>query len=98
MDDTLRKGDKRTEGLSYLPFPSPAGVQNSIVLNNTEQPLSLADDRDTGLADAERWEFSTEACVSQLHDDERASVRSFALCSTQLDTFPTSYESAWKLS
>lgn len=52
LDDTLRKGDRRTEGLSYLPLPSPAGVQNSIVLNNTEQPLSLADDRDTGLVDA----------------------------------------------
>lgn len=52
LDDTPRKGDKRTGGLSYLPFPSPAGVQNSIVLNNTEQPLSLADDSNTGLADA----------------------------------------------
>lgn len=45
LDDTLRKGNKRTGGLSCLPFPSPAGVQNSIVLNNT-------DDRDIGLADA----------------------------------------------
>lgn len=52
LDDTLRKGDKRTGSPSCLPFPSPAGVQNSIVLNNKEQPLSLADDRDSGLADA----------------------------------------------
>lgn len=51
-DDTLRKGDKRTGSLSCLPFPSPAAVLNSIVLNNAEQSLSLADDRDTGLADA----------------------------------------------
>lgn len=52
LDDTLRKGDERTGSPSCLPFPSPAGVQNSIVLNNKEQPLSLADDRDSGLADA----------------------------------------------
>lgn len=64
LDDTLRKGDKKTGSLSCLPFPSPAGVQNSTVLNNMEQPLSLAGDRDTGLAGAVLGALYGSLCVS----------------------------------